>query len=309
MTSAETARHGFIERALGVTVRQLSRVGGGDFAQAFRVVLEDERVLFVKTHDDPPPGFFTTEAQGLRWLHAPKAVAVPEVIHVSDDPPCLALEWIERGNGHARLQAAEGAAGASLAGASILAEHPEEAFGRALARLHAAGAPSFGREDRMTTGSLAVPNDPLDDWPNFYAERRLLPLARLATDRGALPAASIRRLERVAGSLERFGAADERPSRLHGDLWAGNRVIDIAGRSWLVDPAAHGGHREFDLAMMRLFGGFDERCHAAYREASPLAPDWRSRIPLHQLAPLVVHAIKFGGGYVQGVADALHACA
>jgi fructosamine-3-kinase len=84
---------------------------------------------------------------------------------------------------------------------------------------------------------------------------------------------------------------------LHGDLWAGNRLVDAGGRNWLVDPAAHGGHREFDLAMMRLFGGFGSECFTAYTEVAPLAAGWQERVPLHQIAPLVVHAIKFGGGY------------
>ena len=211
------------------------------------------------------------------------------MLFASDDPPCLSLAWIETG------RAQRGAAS------------DEAAFGRALAALHASGADAFGREDRRTTGSLAVPNDPTPDWPTFYAERRLLPLARLAAERRALPSADVARLERVAARLDTVGAADEPPARLHGDLWAGNRVVDADGKSWLVDPAAHGGHREFDLAMMRLFGGFDETCHAAYRESAPLADGWRARVPLHQLAPLVVHAIKFGGGYARGVADALDA--
>ena len=101
------------------------------------------------------------------------------------------------------------------------------------------------------------------------------------------------------------GGPAEPPARLHGDLWAGNRLVDGRGRSWLIDPAAHGGHREFDLAMMRLFGGFDSECFAAYEEVGPLAPGWEERVPLHQLAPLAVHAIKFGGSYVRATVDAL----
>ena len=110
---------------------------------------------------------------------------------------------------------------------------------------------------------------------------------------------------RIATRLGELGGADEPPARLHGDLWAGNRCGAADGRHWLVDPAAHGGHREFDLAMMRLFGGFGPAASTRYEEVAPLAPGWHDRVPLHQIAPLVVHAIKFGGGYVRAASDAI----
>jgi fructosamine-3-kinase len=115
----------------------------------------------------------------------------------------------------------------------------------------------------------------------------------------------IDRLEALAGRLGDLGVPVEPPARLHGDLWAGNRLVDERGVSWLIDPAAHGGHREFDLAMMQLFGGFGPACVDAYDDAFPLASGWRARIPLHQLAPLAVHAIKFGGGYAAATDRAL----
>ena len=268
--------------ALRATVVDATRLGGGDVAESFRMRLDDERIVFAKTHRAPPPGFFPTEAAGLTWLRDSGAVAVPEVLSVDDD--LLVLEWI-----------AEGAPTATT----------EADFGRALARLHRSGGPSFGRSDRRTTGSRRLPNDPCDTREEFYATQRLVPLARLARDADALPAASVQRLEQVADRLTELGGPAEPPARLHGDLWAGNRLVDALGRSWLIDPAAHGGHREFDLAMMRLFGGFGSDCFAAYAEEYPLEEGHERRVPLHQLAPLVVHAIKFGGGYVGAVDQAL----
>ena len=283
MESLRTA----VEDAVGRRVEQMTVVRGGDVAAAFRVELDDGTRLFAKTHPSPPPGFFTTEAASLSWLREADAVPVPSVVAVSDGadsaPAFLILEWIDEGRP---------------------TESTERSLGAALAALHDAGAPSFGREDRRTTGSRGLPNDPQPTWPTFYATCRLLPLARLARDGGALTVATIDRLERVAGSLDRFDTG-EPPARLHGDLWAGNRLVDASGRSWLIDPAAHGGHREFDLAMMRLFGGFSADCFAAYDERHPLSPGWEERVPLHQIAPLVVHAIKFGGGYVAAATAAI----
>jgi fructosamine-3-kinase len=282
-----------VGEALGTEVVTASRLGGGDVAESYRMDLADGRTVFAKTHARPPAGFFTTEARSLSWLAEPDCVAVPAVLAVCDGdvtgtPAFLALEWIDQ----ARAPAPD-----------------EEAFGRELAALHASGAPGFGREDRRTTGSRALPNDPCDTWAEFYASRRLLPLARIARDTGALPDHTIRALEAVAGRLGELGGAPEPPARLHGDLWAGNRLVDRSGRSWLIDPAAHGGHREFDLAMMRLFGGFGQDVERAYAEVHPLGDGWPSRVALHQLAPLAVHAVKFGGAYVGATQRALAAYA
>ena len=266
-----------------------SSVHGGDTATALRVDLASGRRVFAKTHPDPPPGFFTTEAAGLSWLQAVDALPIPEVLAVSDgdedEPAYLVLSWIDRGPA---------------------VESTEPDLGRSLARLHAATPTSFGRADQRTTGSLGVPNEPCDTWAEFYATQRLAPLARLARDELALSPAALAGLDRLdRDRLIEIGGPVELPARLHGDLWAGNRVVGAAGDSWLIDPAAHGGHREFDLAMMRLFGGFGSACFAAYDEVAPLATGWHDRVELHQLAPLVVHAIRFGGGYPFAAAQAI----
>lgn len=275
-----------VSRALDAEVSSVADVHGGDVAESFRMALADGRIVFAKTHRHPPPDFFVTEAVGLTWLREAGAIAVPEVLAVLDDPPALLLEWID-----------EGRPGATT----------EADLGRALAALHRAGAPAFGREDRRTTGSRGLPNECYDTWVEAYAANRLRPLARMARDGGALPESACRDLEVVADRLPELGGAPEPPARLHGDLWAGNRLVGTGGVNWLIDPAAHGGHREFDLAMMRLFGGFGAECFAAYADAFPLADGWAARVPLHQLAPLAVHAIKFGGSYVAATQRALAA--
>jgi fructosamine-3-kinase len=274
-----------IAQHLGAPVQTAARVHGGDVAASWRVELADGRRVFAKTHPTAPPAFFSTEAAGLRWLAEPGVIAVPEVLAVSDGAPnLLVLRWVEEGRARAGTEAA---------------------LGRDLAALHRSGSPVFGREDRRTTGSRALPNEPCATWPEFFATQRLLPLARLAATEHAIAPAAIAGLERIAGRLDGFVGSDEPPSRLHGDLWAGNRLVDADGRNWLIDPAAHGGHREFDLAMMRLFGGFGPEAFAAYDEVHPLAEGWSDRVALHQIAPLVVHAIKFGGSYVAAAERAI----
>ena len=296
------------EAALSNTLTALTPLGGGDFAAAYRATLGtgqgngqgnsqgsgqgngqnngqgNGQHVFIKTHANPPPHFFSTEAAGLQWLRDTGTVSVPKVLAFNDAPPFLVMEWVSVGSSKPTT---------------------EPALGRAMAALHQTPMSSFGRTDQRTTGSLAVPNTPCDSWVEFYATQRLLPLAQKAFDRQVLPAAVINRLESLAHNLAALNVPDEPPSLLHGDLWAGNRLIDTAGQSWLIDPAAHAGHREFDLGMMQLFGGFERACFHAYDECYPLAPGWQDRVELHQLAPLIVHAIKFGGHYVQACTDVI----
>jgi fructosamine-3-kinase len=264
--------------------RDARRVGGGDINDAFRVVLADRTDAFVKTRADAAPDEYAAEAAGLEWLAQPGALRTPRVLEV--DERYLALEWVEPARG----------SGLDAAGAQEL--------GRGLALTHAAGAPCFGLDSAAPArfSSLSLPNDPAPDWPTFYAERRLLPLARLARERGALPARAIELVERVCGRLDELCGAAEPPSRLHGDLWSGNVMADATGRPWLIDPSAYGGHREVDLAMLRLFGAPSERVFAAYEEVAPLADGWRERVGLYQLLPLLVHALLFGGSYGASVA-------
>lgn len=279
-----------VEEALRVPVAGMARLGGGDVAESYRVSLDDGETVFAKTHRSPPPRHFSTEARGLLWLRGSGAVRVPEVLAVHDQGEdgtaiaLLVLEWVDESGGRPAT---------------------DDDFGRELAALHRTGAPCFGREDRRSTGSRGLPNEPCATWAEFYATQRLLPLAHLARDGRVLPESAVTGLEHLAARLAEVAGPPEPPARLHGDLWAGNRLVDRAGRSWLIDPAAHGGHRESDLAMMRLFGGFGPGCFTAYDEAFPLASGWQDRVALHQVAPLVVHAVKFGGGYVDAAAEAI----
>jgi len=259
---------------IGQPVASAQRVGGGCINEGWRVDLESGERLFVKTRAQVAPGEYTAEADGLRWLAEPGAVRVPAVHAVADD--MLALEWIDEGS-------------LDRAGA--------EAFGRGLAALHAAGADGFGWHAPIRFGRLEISNQPLGDWPSFYAERRLRPLARQAFDEGSLSQAGLDAVLGVCDRIDDLAGPPEPPSRLHGDLWGGNVLVDADGSAVLIDPAAHGGHREVDLAMLRLFGSPGARVFAAYDEAAPLAAGHEERVPLWQLFPLLVHAVLFGGSY------------
>jgi fructosamine-3-kinase len=265
-----------VAAASGSAVESLRRVGGGDINDAYRAELADGRSAFVKTRADAPAGEYAAEAAALRWLAEPGALGVPEVLGVADE--LLVLEWLDAGP----------------AG-------DEAELGGGLARVHQAGAETFGggaetacggAADHLRIGALTLPNEPLDGWPEFYAERRLRPLL----PRARLSAAGNRAVESVCDRIADLAGPPEPPARLHGDLWSGN-VLWSGGRPFVIDPIAYGGHREVDLAMLQLFGSPSARFFAAYEEVAPLADGWQDRVGLYQLFPLLVHAALFGGGY------------
>ena len=211
----------------------------------------------------------------------------PAVLAVDD--AFLALEWIDGG----RLDAAG-----------------EEALGRELAELHRAGAPAFGAPPPgapfagLRLGAVELAPATGDHWAAFYAEHRLAPLLRMAADRGALPGGGVAAVQRVIERADELAGPPEPPARLHGDLWQGNVMAGADGFARLIDPAAYGGSREIDFAMLRFFGTPAPRMLAAYEEAYPLAPGHEARVAFHQLLPRLVHAILFGGSYGAGVVAA-----
>lgn len=270
-----------VEQLVGRAVVATTAVAGGDVCTSTRVRLSDGTSVLVKTRSAAPPDFFEAEARGLRWLAEPGVADVAEVVAV--EPDCLVLRWVEPARPSPESSAA---------------------LGRALARLHASGADQLGAAQDGFIATLPLPNRTAPTWPEFYATRRLLPYLKLAADRGHIDAAGVQAVEAVVGRINDLAGPEEPPARLHGDLWSGNVVWTTEGAT-LVDPAAHGGHRETDLAMLTLFGlPHLQRLLDAYRETTPLADGWEERQPLHQLFPLLVHAAMFGGHYGARVTSA-----
>ncbi|MGH3873286.1 MAG: fructosamine kinase family protein [Pseudonocardiaceae bacterium] len=248
------------------------------------IELADGRTVVAKRGQ---PGQAVAEAAGLRWLRVPGGPPLPQV-HGHDN------EWLI--TEHVPAGRLDGAAA--------------ERLGRQLATLHAAGAPAFGAAppggpQQAWIGAAPMSHITAEQWPQWYAEHRVLPYLRTAVDRGAVDAAGARAVHQVCERIDELAGPAEPPARLHGDLWSGNVHAGADGRGWLLDPAAHGGHRETDLAMLALFGcPHLARLLAGYTDAAPLATGWRQRIPLHQLFPLLVHAVLFGGGYGASAATA-----
>jgi fructosamine-3-kinase len=277
-----------VSRALHGEVASIRPLGGGDINEAYRVDLADDRRVFVKVNARAPRGMFEAEARGLGWLAEAGALRIPKVLAVSDPDGAgaafLALEYLEPGPRRADF---------------------DEVLGRGLAALHRSGAPAFGLDHANFIGLLPQDNTPAADWPAFYRDRRLATQLRLAETRGLATQRMRAGMGKLFDRMEALAGPPEPPARLHGDLWGGNLHADERGTPCLIDPAVYGGHREMDLAMMRLFGGFGETVFRAYDEHWPLADAWEERIPLYQLYPLMVHVNLFGGSYVGSVERAL----
>jgi fructosamine-3-kinase len=271
----------------GTPVRDLRPAGAQHGWRHYRATLADGREIFAKiaTSSHPitlvgpshPTSPIEAEVRGLRWLAEPEAVPIPDVLAWDDQT--LVLSWLPP----------ERPTPATAA-----------AFGRDLARLHAAGADAFGAPWPGFIARLPLDNTQgtaADGWPRWYAERRVLPYLRRAADDGTLGPGDVALIEQVTRRITDLAGPDEPPSRIHGDCWSGN-LLWSGDRGWLIDPAAHGGHRETDLAMLALFGAPHlNDIVRGYDETVPLADGWRARIPLHQLHPLLVHVVLFGAGY------------
>ena len=232
---------------------------------------------FTKTQPGATADFFSAESTGLELLRVAGGPPLPTVRMLEDDR--IVLDRIDPG-------------------------HPTEAaarqFGNRLATMHTTWLPRFGADAPGYVGPLPLDNSAEDDWPAFYAERRLRPFL------AGLGAEVCSAAERVIDRIAELAGPPEPPARIHGDLWSGNLLWGADGQVWLIDAAsAHGGHRETDLAMLALFGAPHlEAILSSYQEVAPLADGWRDRVPLHQLHPLLVHAQLFGGNYAGSVVRA-----
>jgi fructosamine-3-kinase len=262
-----------------VTARRA--LAGGDTCAAWELLLASGERLFLKARAGAPAQMFAAEACGLCELARSRSVRVPAVIHAA--PGFLLLEYIDPGSADASFW---------------------PALGRALARLHDAPAPSFGFLMDNWCGATPQPNPRVQDGHAFFAEHRLLYQARRAFAAGLLAAPDLGMVERLAARLRELVPAQS-PALLHGDLWHGNVFASAAREPVLIDPAAHWGWPEADIAMTRLFGGFAADFYAAYREARPLAPGWEQRLPLYNLYHLLNHLNLFGRAWLGRVREVL----
>lgn len=262
-----------------LTITRHEAVHGGDINRSYCLYNGDVK-YFLKVNDATLyPGMFGKEAKGLEALTKNIAtIKIPQVIKygLAGQEQYLLLEWIETGKP---------------------GKDSMERFGSAMASMHQRAQPYFGWEEDNYIGSLQQDNTKSVSWYLFYTEYRIMPLVRLLFNTVVFSKQDISVAELFCKKINQL-FPQEPPALLHGDLWAGNFMMTSTGDAAIYDPAVYYGHREMDIGMTKLFGGFDQRFYDAYNSVYPLEKDWLLRLPLTQLYPLLVHAVLFGGHYV-----------
>lgn len=273
-----------IEAQLGQNIVDVTPVSGGDINDARLLRMQSGQSFFVKINSGEQAfPMFRAEAKGLEILRSavPNQISIPEFIACdhTGDSAFLLLEYIPTGTPLTGFWAT---------------------FGKSLAQMHQKSREQFGLDHANFIGRLPQTNDPQDAWPAFYTHQRLMPQGKMAYEQNLLDLKDMQHLERLCKQLGDLYPT-EPPALVHGDLWNGNYLVRDNGRAVLIDPAVAYCHREMDLAMTKLFGGFPQEFYSAYQETYPLEAGWEDRLPLGQLYYLLVHLNMFGTSYLPSV--------
>jgi fructosamine-3-kinase len=268
-----------------IHINYAEKISGGDINETYKLSTNDGS-LFLKMNDAHNyPDMFLRELNGLNILRNTNAINVPRPLATGTvgDKGFLITEFMEKGG---------------------VTPDFWENFGASLSRVHRQTQTYYGFPETNYIGTLKQYNTPYSSWPVFYAFNRLQPLTRAAYDQQLMDKGMVVQMEQLWKQLPAM-FPDEKPALLHGDLWSSNFMVGKDGRACVYDPAVYYGHREMDLAMTRLFGGFDTRFYFSYQTMYPLAEGWQSRIGVCQLYPLMVHLLLFGGSYYNNVKEIL----
>ncbi len=265
--------------------RTIKQVYGGDINETY-IIDTNKDSLFVKVNRKTKADMFEKEFNGLHLLRSADSILLPKpLIHGNfEENIYLVMECIAKGN---------------------VSPGFWKQFAFELASLHKNTNEVFGLQEDNYIGSLPQRNKPHSTWSEFYAAQRVLPLMRIAFDQQKCESKDIKLAEIICNKFNEL-FPEEPSSLLHGDLWSGNFMVNNEGKAVIYDPAVYYGHREMDIGMTLLFGGFDNSFYDFYNEAYPLQKRWKERIPLTQLYPLLVHLILFGGHYQHSVRNILN---
>ncbi len=269
-----------------ITINKVEKVSGGSVNNAYRLKTEKQSYFIKVNNEDTFPGLFESEAIGLQTLRIKSNFRIPEVL----------LKSNYHNNGYLILR-------------YVQQEIPSQKFwmkfGENLAQLHQQSADYFGLDENNYNGSLIQVNSKKLRWADFFVENRLMFQCKLARDNQRVDSFFVNKVEKIYPKIEHLFPI-EKPALLHGDLWRGNFLVGINDQPLLIDPAVYYGHREVDIAMSLLFGGFNKQLYNRYNEVFPLEAGWESRVDIANLYPLLVHVNLFGSNYAKRVSSVLN---
>jgi len=267
-----------IEIYFNSKLEKVERLSGGSINEVYLCHLSNNKVVIKINDKELYPKMFEKEKEGLNLIRK-CGIKTPEVIGEGcyDSDSYLVIEYIQKGN--------------SL---------DWELFGRKLALLHQNLNDKFGLEYDNYIGSLNQTNTFEDNWRDFYTQRRILPLAKIAIDNQLIEKKDNKKIENLCLKLDKL-VPNCKPSLIHGDLWSGNLIYDQQNNPVLIDPAIYYGHPEMDWAMLSLFGTYPEVAIRSYCELKPIDNGLNNRKEVYQLYPLLVHLIIFGRSYYKQV--------
>lgn len=271
---------------IGIPVTRYEQVHGGDINRSWCLYTNNGKFFLKVNTASLHPGMFEKEANGLEALRKQSSFKIPAVnrVGIANNQQYLLLEFIEKGS---------------------LQPGYWQRFGKTLAQLHQRPQSSFGWNEDNYIGTLQQSNAQHLNWSSFYTECRIMPLVKQLLALKVFSSADTAAAESFCSKLDSL-FPDEPPALLHGDLWSGNYMITATDGIAIYDPAVYCGHREMDIGMSLLFGGFPELFYSSYNEIYPMEKGWQQRVSLTQLYPLLVHAILFGGHYVHDAREIIH---
>jgi fructosamine-3-kinase len=268
-----------LEEKLGTKIKSFSSLSGGCISDAYKIVTNDNSTLFLKYNTGSSNDMFIKEANGLRELAKSNAIRIPEVLSFNED--YILLEFIHSGSKRINFF---------------------EDFGRKFAEMHKYTSDKYGFNENNYIGSNPQKNIPNEkeksSWVDFYFNKRILFQLQLAEKFGNATSELRSLISKLEEKIDEIiGGRNEKPSLLHGDLWGGNYMVDENGDAALIDPAIYYGHREADLGMTKLFGGFGSEFYKSYNETFPLDDGCEYRENIYKLYHVLNHLNLFGGGY------------
>lgn len=269
-------------KQLNLGIETIVPIKGGDINDAFRIESFNKKYFLKVNSATNFPNLFIKEARALNTIKETKTFPIPKVLNLGEvgkDFQYLLLEWIEP---------------------STPTVVNWEKLGRNLAKLHQNTNNQFGWSEDNYIGIVLQPNKFEDNWNDFYSQNRILPMMKLLKNKQLITSKQIKSAENLCKQFDSI-FPKEKPALIHGDFWNGNIIAGEKGEFNLIDPAIYYGNKEMDIAMAKLFGGFDDTFFDAYQEINPLEPGYEERLPVTQLFPLLIHAYLFEGYYVKDV--------